>query len=344
VSLFSKLSGLHQYVSRHSHAVVDESLLADRVIRFLYAREREDPSLLQRALASPKVTQWLAHWEFDRHLANPSRHIEQIAKRLSINTEEIVGGVATMRTMRDLFERKIRFWDVRPLPIKTCGIVSPADGKALPFLANDATALPIKEKFIGLNELLGHANPWVLGVHDIAGVIVRLTPDVYHYTHTPVTGRVVSHQLIEGAFHSCNPLAATRLRNSYPRNRRAVTVYDTDISNGSGVGIVVQVDVAAMMIGQIVGCYSERKYEQPAPLRIGQLVVRGMPVSLFRPGSSTSVVLWHGSRASVANDLVSNSTRVHLRSRFSDWLQSAWVETALRVRQPISEAIAGETS
>jgi phosphatidylserine decarboxylase len=342
--LFSKLYGLHQYVSRYSSVAVDESLLADRVIRFLYAREREDPNLLQRALASPKVTQWLAHWEFDRCLTDPTRRIEQIAARMSINTDEIVGGVSPMRTMRDLFERKIRFWDVRPLPAKSNGIVSPADGKALPFLANDDAALPIKEKFIGVNELLGQANPWVLGASDIAGVIVRLTPDVYHYTHTPVAGRVVSHQLIEGAFHSCNPLAATRLRNSYPRNRRAVTVYDTDVPNGSGVGTVVQVDIAALMIGQIVSCYSECKYEHPAALRRGQWVERGMPVSLFRPGSSTSVILWHGSRAKVASDLVSNSARAHLRSRFSDWLQSAWVETALQVRQSISETHAGETS
>jgi phosphatidylserine decarboxylase len=335
---------LHQYVSRYSTVAIDETLLADRVIRFLYAREREDPSLLQRALASAKVTQWLAHWEFDRSLADPIRRIENIAKRMGINTDEIVGGVIHMRTLRDLFERKIRFWDVRPLPSRSCGIVSPADGKALPFLANDDTALPIKEKFIGLNELLGQLNPWVLGARDIAGVIVRLTPDVYHYTHSPVAGRVVAHQLIEGAFHSCNPLAATRLRNSYPRNRRAVTVYDTDVPNGSGVGTVVQVDVAAMMIGQIVSCYSECEYEHPAALRKGQWVERGMPVSMFRPGSSTSVVLWHGSRANVASDLVANSARTHLRSRFSDWLQSAWVETALQVRQAISETRVGETT
>ena len=335
---------MHQYVQRHTSGIVDESLLADRVIRFLYSSERENPSLLQRALATPKVTEWLAHWEFDRHLSEPAQRIAAVVKRLSINTSEILGGTAQMRTLRDLFERKIRYWDARPLPEKEALIVSPADGKALPFAANVESSLPIKEKFIGMGPLLADCNPWgdaIDATNGIAGVVVRLTPDVYHYTHAPVSGHVISHRSVEGAFHSCNPIAATRLLSSYPRNRRTVTVYDTDVQDGTGVGIVVQADVAAMMIGQIVSCYSALQYDNPMPLRPGMWVERGSPVSLFRPGSSTSIVLWKGSRAAIASELIANSERADLRSRFSDWLQTAWVETALRVRQPISESTQG---
>jgi phosphatidylserine decarboxylase len=342
----------HQYVERYRNTTVDERLLADHIIRFLYHRARETPGWLLDALASARVTDALAHWQFDRTLRNPKLAIEYAAHRLMIRESETVDGFGSMRTFRDLFERQIRYWDVRPLPSDPTAIVSPADGKLLPFAAFDRDTLPIKEKFVRVADLLGGIDSWR---HDraevsrgrafsettlapIAGVIVRLTPDVYHYTHAPVSGRVLHQETIEGRFHSCNPTALIRFAGSYAFNRRVVTVYDTDVALGTQVGIVAQVDVAAMMIGQIESRYSENRYAAPRALRVGDFVPRGAPVSMFRPGSSTSIVMWDGRRAALSRELIANSSRADLRSRFSDWLQKPWAETQVSVRQAISEA------
>ncbi len=341
----------HQYVQRYRNLASDEKLLADQILRFLYHREREQEGFLQAALASKWVTDALAHWQFDRRLSDSKKAIEYAAHRLMIRESESVNGFTGMKTLRDLFERQIRYWEVRPMPNESRKIVSPADGKLLPFAANDRDVLPIKSKFLRIDELLGGMNPWVTRAltsiaplaHDraifapLSGAIVRLTPDVYHYTHTPVSGKVLLQKTIEGRFHSCNPTALTRLTGSYALNRRTITVYDTDVPDGTQVGIVTQIDVAAMMIGCMEPRYSPQRYESPRAVQVGEIVPRGAPLSLFRPGSSTSIVLWDASRAMPCKELVANSRRRDLRSRFTDWLREPWVETEVRVRQAISD-------
>lgn len=336
----------HQYVERYRNTVSNEALLADQVIGFLYHQSREEPHFLLSSLASGTLTNVLAFWQFDRRLRNPKRTLEYTAHRLMIRESEAVHGFGHMRTLRELFERQIRYWAVRPLPDSTTSIVSPADGKLLPFDAFAGDMLPVKSKFVRVEDLLGGVNPWSShsrfdesSMTRLAGAIVRLTPDVYHYTHSPVAGRVVRHDVIEGQFHSCNPTALARFPGSYAFNRRTVTVYDSDVEGGSGVGTVVQVDVAAMMIGQMESRFSAHRYENSRAIVVGEFVPRGAPVSLFRPGSSTSIVLWDGTRSSVSRELIANSKRSDLRSRFSDWLGQPWVETQVAVRQAISEDV-----
>jgi phosphatidylserine decarboxylase len=332
----------HQYVQRHRETAADESLLADQAINFLYNTRRDEPGFLLRALGSGVVTDALAHWQFDRRFARGSNLVERSAHRLMIRESELITPYSQMQTLRELFERKIRYWDVRPLPEHEQLIVSPADGKLLPFCAFERDALPIKSRFIRIDALLADVTPWPQAMRarsPISGVIVRLTPDVYHYTHAPVAGKVRHHGIVEGAFHSCNPTALVRFEGSYALNRRAVTVYDTDVEGGTNVGFVVQVDVAAMMIGDIESRFSQKHYDEPRTLKRGDFVPRGAPVSLFRPGSSTSIVLWDGRRAAMGDDLLRNSRRTDLRSRFSDWLGRPWVETQVAVRQSVTQLV-----
>ncbi len=328
---------MHQYILRHNGTAVDEQLLADRVVSFLYNRSRDEPGALLDMLASAKVTDWLAHWEFDRSLRHPERVIRQTMARLGIDGSEFLDPIESMGTLRELFERRIRYWQVRPLPQDPRALVASADGKALPFATEGESSLPVKSRFMSLAAILGAANPWLRWPDlPLAGVVIRLTPDVYHYTHAPVSGVVRQYVQIEGMFHSCNPTALTAFTRSYEVNRRAVTVYDTDVEGGSQIGMVAQIDVAAMMIGRLESRFSARGYEDPRPLRPGQFVPRGAPVSLFRPGSSTSILVWQAGRARHAPELITNSKRSDLRSRFSDWLGSPWVETAIRVRELIA--------
>jgi phosphatidylserine decarboxylase len=327
----------HQYVPASGVDTVDEWLIADRVIRFLYTKAREQPSALQRVAASRFASSVLATWEFDYPLRRPLSTISAAAERMGICIEEIYGDMRSWRTMRSLFERKIRFWQNRPMEPDVRTIISPADGKVLVFgFAQDAM-MPVKSKWVSFPELIG-SPALAERMAPITGAIVRLTPDAYHYVHAPVSGLVRSHDLLDGSLHSCNPGALVTFTNPYAINLRRVTVIDTDVIEGSHVGTVVVINVAAMMIGRIEDAYSERRYDDVQPIARGIFLKRGQPMALFRPGSSTSIVLWQRTRASLRSELARNACRVDVQSRFSDWLLSPWVESALPVRATLAHS------
>jgi phosphatidylserine decarboxylase len=325
----------HQYLPLSGIGAVDEALIADRVISFLYSTAREHPSILQRMAASRLASTALATWEFDWPLRKPLSAIAAAAERMQIGLDDVYGDMRSWRTLRDLFERKIRFWDARPLDTEARTIASPADGKALAFGFPRDALMPVKSKWVAFPELVG-SQALVDSLAPISGVIVRLTPDAYHYVHAPVSGVVRSHELIDGALHSCNPTALVTFANPYTINLRRVTAIDTDVHHGSRVGLVVVVNIAAMMIGRIEDAYSESRYDNVQAIKAGTFVKRGQPMALFRPGSSTSIVLWRQSRASLAPALARNSGRPDVQSRFSDWLLSPWVESAVRVRSTLA--------
>ncbi len=171
-------------------------------------------------------------------------------------------------------------------------VVSPADARILPGSFTDTRHLFIKEKLFQYDELTGmDRTRWHSTFRDGDYAVFRLTPDKYHYTHAPVSGRVADHYEINGRFHSCNPGAVVRSVTRF-QDRRTVTVIDTDVPDGTGVGQVAMVEVVALMIGRIVQCYSQERYEPVRPLQQGMFIQKGQPKSLFRPGSSTVVLLF----------------------------------------------------
>ncbi len=93
--------------------------------------------------------------------------------------------------------------------------------------------------------------------------VFRLTPDKYHYNHMPVSGRVVDTYGIDGQYHSCNPTALIAMASLYAKNRRAVTIIDTDVPGGTQVGLVAMIEIVALMIGDLTEAYSEEGYNAP---------------------------------------------------------------------------------
>jgi phosphatidylserine decarboxylase len=147
---------------------------------------------------------------------------------------------------------------------------------------------------------------------------------------------------IDGACHACNPRVVLEVATPYSKNRRTVTIIDTDVPGGSGVGLVAMVEVVALMIGRVRQCYSEYRYDDPEPVRPGLFVARGQPKSLFEPGSSTVVVLFQRGRVRWVDDLLINQRRP-ARSRYSLVLGQPLIETDAQVRSllawPASSAI-----
>ena len=217
-------------------------------------------------------------------------------------------------------------------------VLCPADARVLIGSFKDSSMLFLKEKFFQYEELLGpKKSDWLEAFRGGDFVICRLTADKYHYNHTPVAGVVRDFYENDGVYHSCNPGPVVTLATPYSKNKRVVTVIDTDVKGGTGVGMVAMIEIVALMVGDIVQCYSHCEYQEPRGINPGMFLRRGCPKSLFRPGSSTTVLLFQRERIEFSADLIRNLYRSDIASRYSQGLGRPLVETDVEVRSTIAQ-------
>jgi phosphatidylserine decarboxylase len=326
---------IHQYVDRKSGRPETERLYQDRLVMFFYGRVREHMPAVFRMLTSRTSTRLLGYLNYDTHWGSGA--CRRFMRDNRIDLDECLDDPDNFSTARQVFERRIHYWTTRPIPQDPHTVVSPADARVLVGSFQDGKPLFIKDKFFEYKELLGSDRPvWQKAFADGDFAIFRLTPEKYHYNHVPVSGVVLDHYDVNGDYHSCNPGAAVQVATPYSKNRRVVTVLDTDVAGGSQVGKVAMIEVVALMIGDIVQCYSAHRYDTPAPLIPGMFLERGGPKSLFRPGSSTTVLVFQKGRIRFAPDLLANQRRGDVSSRYARSFGSPLVETDVRVRSPIA--------
>ncbi len=328
----------HQYIDRRSGAVKDEKLFGDRLVRWLYSPLREQVPWLFRALTGPRLSHLLAWYQYDAALASRVAGNRRFLLACGVDFEECLEPPEALDTARKVFERQIRYWQCRPAVADRATVLSPADARMLIGSFADRQPLFLKEKFFCFEELLGNRPEWHKTFAEGDFAVFRLTPDKYHYNHVPVSGTVLNFYEIDGDYHSCNPAAIVRQVTPFSKNRRVVTIIDSDVPEGSGVGKVAMIEVVAMMIGQIVQCYSAHRYDNPQRLKPGMFLRAGAPKSLYRPGSSTDVLIFEPGRIAFADDLQANQLRSDVYSRFASGFGKPLVETEVQVRSPIARA------
>ena len=212
-------------------------------------------------------------------------------------------------------------------------VVCPCDSRVVVGSMNETSSIVIKDKFFDFDELLSIDRPnWRQSFAGGDFAIFRLTPDKYHYVHIPAAGRIEDFYEVRGRYHSCNPGATVSLINAHSKNRRVITILQTDVRGGAWIGLVAIVEVVALMVGQIVQCYSDERYTSPQSIATGMFLRKGQPKSLFRPGSSTVILLFQPGRIEFAEDLLSNRSRRDVTSRFSIGFNQTIVETDVAVR------------
>ena len=330
----------HQFVRRGCGSVVTEELFGDRVVGLLYSEARERAPALFRALTGRRMSSLLAWANFDLPLAPSLLGNRRFLERTGVDLGECVDPPESFVTPRQIFERRIRYWDCRPMPEDPRVAVSPADARVVVGSLHEQSSLWLKGKFFDYEELLG-ADRWQW-LDAFAGgdfAILRLTPEKYHYNHSPVSGRVVDCYAVGGGYHSCNPAAVVEVVTPYSKNKRYVTVIDTDVEGGTGVGLVAMIEVVALMIGEIVQCASRERYDDPRPVEPGMFLERGAPKSLYRPGSSTDIVIFQRGRVRFAADLTRNLAAGGASSRFAHAFGRPLVETEVAVRSPLASEV-----
>lgn len=326
---------LHQFIERGSRRVVTERPIGDRFVHFLYHRLREDAPAMFKLLTSKWTSSLLAFCRYDLP-SNSRRSGRYLFESIGADWRDCCQPLAYFDSHRKVFERQIRYWENRPMDRDEAAVLSPSDARLLLGSLSENSSLFIKEKLFSVEELFGLGSPWRRRFLGGDFAVFRLTPDKYHYNHLPVSGRVVDIHGVDGRYHSCNPAALIAMASLYCKNRRLVTIIDTDVPGGSRVGLVAMVEIVALMIGDLSEAYSEEAYQRPRPLRPGVMVRRGCPKSLFRPGSSTVVLFFEAGRVLFAADLIANSRRRDVASRYSQGFGHPLVETDVRVRSTIA--------
>ncbi len=330
----------HQYIERETRQVRTEALVGDPVVNAIYSSVRENASVVFNLLVSRQMSALLGAVSYDLPFRHPPVNHKAFMASHGIDLSEVDGDSSCLDSYRKVFERHIRYWELRPMPGAEDTVVSPADSRMLMGSFAREKAIFIKDKFFAFTELLGPDKPaWCNAFEDGDYAVCRLTPDKYHFNHTPVAGRVEDIYEINGSYHSCNPGAVVREVTPYSKNRRVVTVINTDVPGGTGIGLLAMVEVVAMMIGRIVQCYSKDRYHDPVNVVPGLFLHKGCPKSLFRPGSSTTILMFQKDKIRFSRDLLDNLHRTDAASRFSAGFGRPLVETDLQVRSEIARRV-----
>jgi phosphatidylserine decarboxylase len=334
----------HRYIERATGNVVSEKLIADAVIGALYSPVLESAPWVTQLASSRYLSSALGYLNYDNLLSSRATGMLRFLRESGIQLSEFVGNLSEYDTPRRIFERQIRYWNCRPMAPHPRAVLCPADARVLLGSMKESSGLFLKQKFFSFPELLGESSAWQHSFEGGDYAVFRLTPEKYHYTHSPVSGCVLDIYSLDGRYYSCNPNAALQLLTPFSKNRRVVTILETDCAGGTAVGRVAMIEVVALMVGRIEQRYSECRYENPQPVEKGMFLRTGSPKALFRPGSSTVVLLFQPHRVHFANDLVENQQRGGVQSRFSVLLGTPLIETDVAVRSLLAMPAGEEAS
>jgi phosphatidylserine decarboxylase len=232
-----------------------------------------------------------------RKLADP----ESFMKAAGIDLRECLHIPVQLDTPREVFERKLCYWECRPMPNDPAVVVSPSDSKMLVGSLDETSIIFIKGKFFDLEELLWEQKrSWLRAFEGGDFAVFRLTPEKYHYNHSPVSGKVVDFYSVAGQYHACHPEAVVAMATPFSKNKRVVTIIDTDVPGGTGAGLVAMIEVVALMIGGSIArkgqiAISAASLPVASPLFIAMVVgvIMIMSALTFFPALTLGPILEH---------------------------------------------------
>ncbi len=209
-----KLSA-HQYVERETGEVRYERPFGDWIVNYLYCQKRERAPMVYQLLGSQWFSGFLGWVNYDFPFAAKVSGMRRFLKNCAIDLNECLDEPHEIDSARKVFERRIRYWKCRPICDDESAIVSPADARLILGSFKETSSLVLKDKFFDYNELIGADKAqWLDAFSGGDFVVCRLTPEKYHYNHTPVAGMVRDFYAHEGSYNSCKPRRRAQLGDS----------------------------------------------------------------------------------------------------------------------------------
>ena len=283
-----------EYIDRATGEKVAESVMGDKALRFAYE------TLLGRTLWPVLFGSKFASAIMGSRYDSP-RSRKDISKLASIpgcQADEAEKPLSEYSSFNEFFTRRLKPGS------RTAGdgVVSPADGRLMLYLAADAESpFPLKGATRSLRTVFDGNAP--NGLYDIA--VVRLAPVDYHRFHFPCDCRTPEPvRVVPGKYHSVNPIALLRYPDVYADNERQIVACDAEF------GRFWLVDVGAFGVGTIVQTYS------------GGTHATGDEKGYFKFGGSTVILVARAGALTFDADIVRNSaagleTRVRCGERIA---------------------------
>ncbi|SCY50498.1 phosphatidylserine decarboxylase [Alkaliphilus peptidifermentans] len=219
------------------------------------------------------------------------RRLTSFINELSIDMSEALNeNISGYKSFNDFFIRKLKP-EARPIAKDEEILISPADGRVLVYdNINVCKVVQVKGLDYSLEELIGDkelANSYEGGVC----IITRLNPSDYHRFHFPDGGIPITSKRIEGSYYSVNPLALKKVAALYCKNKREITIFQSN-----NFGEILMIEVGATCVGTIVQTYKKDKQ-----------VLKGEEKGFFKFGGSTTIMFIKKDKVKLDSDLIKNS-------------------------------------
>ena len=117
----------HQYIDRVTGKVCNERLAGDRIVNFLYSNIRENSPKLFNILISPWASNLFGYIHYKSVIGSKLFGNKNFFRSLNVDYNECLDSLYNLNTLEKIFERKIRYWDCRPIPCDQKCIISPCD-------------------------------------------------------------------------------------------------------------------------------------------------------------------------------------------------------------------------
>lgn len=271
-----------KYLNRYSGEIETEAIYGEAYLRWTYESSLGKIALwvlLRRAFFSV----WYG-WRMSRAVSR--NRVAPFIKNFSLDTGEFEAEADSYETFNDFFYRRLKP-EARPLVGDERSVAFAADGRHFAIRNIDETqTIYAKGQRFSVEGLLGDqglARAFAGG----CAIISRLCPVDYHRFHSPVSGRIVSQQLIGGDLYSVNPIALSQKIDYLWRNKRILTIIDTE-----KFGRVAYVAIGATCVGSIrMTAQAETSIE------------KGDELGFFEFGGSCVITVYESGKIELAEDL-----------------------------------------
>lgn len=187
----------------------------------------------------------------------------------------------------DFFTRRVRP-ERRPVDMNPYHLIAPCDSKLTAYQITENAEFTIKNTVYSMESLTRSKK--------LAGkyrggylLLFRLTVDDYHRYCYVDQGKKSSNHIINGVFHTVNPIANDHYP-IYKENTRCISFLKSE-----NFGTLMMIEVGALMVGKIVNYHEEK------------MVERGEEKGRFEFGGSTIILCLKKDRAEIDTDILENS-------------------------------------
>ena len=224
-------------------------------------------------------------------LSGSKKNIKPFIDDFNIDMSEAVReNVSEYSSFNDFFTRKLKVAS-RKIDSSKNVLISPADGKTLAYENIDIEKIiQVKGYSYKLKDLLNDEKVAGYYKNGIC-VVVRLAPSDYHRFHFVDDGIPLNAKSVKGDYYSVNPIALKEVARLYCKNKRDITVFDSE-----NFGKITFVDVGASCVGTIIQTFIKNKE-----------VIKGDEKGYFKFGGSTVIMFLQKGMIKIDPDILKNS-------------------------------------